>query len=280
MREINVSTITSAIKELCINANYYLDQDIRDRLKEAQDKETFPIAKEMLTKIMINADIAKNEQMPMCQDTGMACVFVELGQEVHIAGGSLEEAIHEGVRQGYTEGYLRKSVVKDPLDRVNTKDNTPAIIYYNIVPGDKLKITVAPKGFGSENMSGIKMLKPADGVEGVKEFIIETVKKAGPNPCPPIVVGVGIGGTFDRAANLAKKALIRPTAERNANPMYADLEAELLEKINALGIGPQGFGGKTTALAVNIEYYPTHIAGLPVAVNINCHATRHAEVEL
>lgn len=280
MREINVSTITSAIKDLCINANYYLDQDIRDRLKEAQDKETFPIAKEMLTKIMINADIAKNEQMPMCQDTGMACVFVELGQEVHIDGGSLEEAIHEGVRQGYTEGYLRKSVVKDPLDRVNTKDNTPAIIYYNIVPGDKLKITVAPKGFGSENMSGIKMLKPADGVEGVKEFIIETVKKAGPNPCPPIVVGVGIGGTFDRAANLAKKALIRPTAERNANPMYADLEAELLEKINALGIGPQGFGGKTTALAVNIEYYPTHIAGLPVAVNINCHATRHAEVEL
>ena len=280
MREINVSTITSAIKDLCINANYYLDQDIRDRLQEAQDKETFPIAKEMLTKIMINADIAKNEQMPMCQDTGMACVFVELGQEVHIAGGSLEEAIHEGVRQGYTEGYLRKSVVKDPLDRVNTKDNTPAIIYYNIVPGDKLKITVAPKGFGSENMSGIKMLKPADGVEGVKEFIIETVKKAGPNPCPPIVVGVGIGGTFDRAANLAKKALIRPTAERNANPMYADLEAELLEKINALGIGPQGFGGKTTALAVNIEYYPTHIAGLPVAVNINCHATRHAEVEL
>ena len=280
MREIKVSTITSAIKDLCINANYYLDQDIRDRLQEAQDKETFPIAKEMLTKIMIHGDIAKNEQMPMCQDTGMACVFVELGQEVHIAGGSLEEAIHEGVRQGYTEGYLRKSVVKDPLDRVNTKDNTPAIIYYNIVPGDKLKITVAPKGFGSENMSGIKMLKPADGVEGVKEFIIETVKKAGPNPCPPIVVGVGIGGTFDRAANLAKKALIRPTAERNANPMYADLEAELLEKINALGIGPQGFGGKTTALAVNIEYYPTHIAGLPVAVNINCHATRHAEVEL
>lgn len=280
MREIKVSTITSAIKDLCINANYYLDQDIRDRLQEAQDKETFPIAKEMLTKIMINADIAKNEQMPMCQDTGMACVFVELGQEVHIAGGSLEEAIHEGVRQGYTEGYLRKSVVKDPLDRVNTKDNTPAIIYYNIVPGDKLKITVAPKGFGSENMSGIKMLKPADGVEGVKEFIIETVKKAGPNPCPPIVVGVGIGGTFDRAANLAKKALIRPTAERNANQMYADLEAELLEKINALGIGPQGFGGRTTALAVNIEYYPTHIAGLPVAVNINCHATRHAEVEL
>lgn len=280
MREINVSTITSAIKDLCINANYYLDQDIKDRLTEAQDKETFPIAKEMLSKIILNADIAKNEQRPMCQDTGMACIFVELGQEVHIAGGSLEDAINEGVRQGYTEGYLRKSVVKDPLDRVNTKDNTPAIIYYNIVPGDKLKITVAPKGFGSENMSAIKMLKPADGVEGVKDFIIETVKKAGPNPCPPIVVGVGIGGTFDRAANLAKKSLIRPTAERNANPMYADLEAELLEKINALGIGPQGFGGRTTALAVNIEYYATHIAGLPVAVNINCHATRHTEVEL
>lgn len=280
MREINVSTITSAIKDLCINANYYLDQDIKDRLTEAQDKETFPIAKEMLNKIILNADIAKNEQRPMCQDTGMACIFVELGQEVHIAGGSLEDAINEGVRQGYTEGYLRKSVVKDPLDRVNTKDNTPAIIYYNIVPGDKLKITVAPKGFGSENMSAIKMLKPADGVEGVKDFIIETVKKAGPNPCPPIVVGVGLGGTFDRAANLAKKALIRPTAERNANPMYADLEKELLEKINALGIGPQGFGGRTTALAVNIEYYATHIAGLPVAVNINCHATRHTEVEL
>lgn len=234
----------------------------------------------MLEKIMMNADIAKNEKMPMCQDTGMTCVFVELGQEVHIVNGSIGDAINEGVRQGYTEGYLRKSVVKDPLDRVNTKDNTPAVIYYDIVPGDKLKITIAPKGFGSENMSRIKMLKPADGVEGVKEFIIEAVKLAGPNPCPPIVVGVGIGGTFDKAANLAKRALVRPTAVRNPNKFYADLEMELLDKINQLGIGPQGFGGRTTALAVNIETYPTHIAGLPVAVNINCHATRHAEAEL
>lgn len=279
MKEINVSDITKAIKSMCIEANYYLSDDIRDRLKEAYQKETWDIAKDILEKIMKNADIAKNEKMPMCQDTGMTCVFVDMGQDVHIIGGSLEDAINEGVRQGYTEGYLRKSVVKDPLDRVNTKDNTPAVIYYNIVPGDKLKITIAPKGFGSENMSKIKMLKPADGIEGVKEFILETVKLAGPNPCPPTVIGVGIGGTFDRAANLAKRALIRPTAVRNSNPFYADLEKELLEKINALGIGPQGFGGRTTALAVNIETYPTHIAGLPVAVNINCHATRHAEVE-
>ena len=280
MKEINVLDITKAVKKLCIDANYYLSDDITDRLEDAKEKETFPIAKDILNKIILNADIARKEDMPMCQDTGMTCVFVELGQEVHIQGGALEDAINEGVRQGYSEGYLRKSVVKDPLDRVNTKDNTPAIIYYNVVPGDKLKITIAPKGFGSENMSALKMLKPADGVEGVKEFILETVKKAGPNPCPPIVVGVGIGGTFDRAANLAKKALIRPTAQRNSNPYYEALEEELLEGINKLGIGPQGFGGRTTALAVNIEYYPTHIAGLPVAVNINCHATRHAEIEL
>ena len=280
MREIDAVKITETIKKMCIDANYYLSDDIRDRLKESYEKETFPIAKEMLEKIMMNADIAKNEKMPMCQDTGMTCVFVELGQDVHIVIGSIGDAINEGVRQGYTEGYLRKSVVKDPLDRVNTKDNTPAIIYYDVVPGDKLKLTVAPKGFGSENMSKIKMLKPADGVEGVKEFIIEAVKLAGPNPCPPIVVGVGIGGTFDRAANLAKRALVRPTAVRNANKFYADLEMELLDKINKLGIGPQGFGGRTTALAVNIETYPTHIAGLPEAVNINCHATRHVEAEL
>lgn len=216
----------------------------------------------------------------MCQDTGMACVFVELGQEVQVTDGSLEEAINEGVRQGYGDGYLRKSVVKDPLNRVNTKDNTPAIIYYDIVPGDKMKITVAPKGFGSENMSQIKMLKPSDGLQGVKDFIIKVVKEAGPNPCPPIVVGVGIGGTFDKAANIAKKALIRSVDVRNEDPFYAELEKEMLEAINELGIGPQGFGGKTTALAVNIETYPTHIAGLPVAVNINCHATRHAEIEL
>ncbi|AWI07296.1 fumarate hydratase [Clostridium drakei] len=280
MRDINVSEITSSIKKLCIDANYFLSEDVKSRIKKAKEEETWDMAKGILEKILENVDIAKDEQVPMCQDTGMACVFLEVGQEVHIVGGSLEDAINEGVRQGYTEGYLRKSVVKDPLDRVNTKDNTPAVIYYNLVPGDKLKITVAPKGFGSENMSQIKMLKPADGLDGVKEFILKAVKEAGPNPCPPIVVGVGIGGTFDKAANLAKKALIRPLAERNSNPFYENLEKELLDKINALGIGPQGFGGKTTALAVNIETYPTHIAGLPVAVNINCHVTRHAEIEL
>ncbi|WP_102399130.1 fumarate hydratase [Haloimpatiens massiliensis] len=280
MREINVEKITEALAKMCIDANYYLNDDIKNTIKEAKEKEDWDIAKGILDKIIVNSEIARDEKMPMCQDTGMACVFVEIGQEVHIVGGSLEEAINKGVAEGYVSGYLRKSVVKDPLDRVNTKNNTPAIIYYDIVPGDKLKITVAPKGFGSENMSQIKMLKPADGLEGVKEFILKVVKEAGPNPCPPIVVGVGIGGTFDRAANLAKKALIRPVSEKNSNKFYADLEEELLEKINALGIGPQGFGGKTTALAVNIETYATHIAGLPVAVNINCHATRHAEVEL
>ena len=280
MKEIQVSEIIKAVRDLCIDSNYYLSEDIRSRLKEAYEKETWAIAKDILDKIIVNADIAKNERMPMCQDTGMTCVFIELGQEVHVVGGALEEAINEGVRQGYAEGYLRKSVVKDPLDRVNTKDNTPAVIYYDIVPGDKLKITVAPKGFGSENMSQLKMLRPADGVEGIKNFVLEVVKKAGPNPCPPIVVGVGIGGTFDKAANLAKRALIRPTEERNANPYYAELEKELLQKINELGIGPQGFGGRSTALSVNIETYATHIAGLPVAVNINCHATRHAEIEL
>lgn len=279
MKEINTDKITKAVKKLCIDANYYLSDDIKDRLKEAEEKETWPVAKDILNKIMINSHIAESEKMPMCQDTGMTCVFAQIGQDVHITGGSIEDAINEGVRQGYTEGYLRKSVVKDPLNRVNTNDNTPAVIYYNIIPGDKLKITVAPKGFGSENMSQIKMLKPADGLQGVKDFIIKVVKEAGPNPCPPMVVGVGIGGTFDKAANLAKRALIRPTAKRNSNPYYAALEKELLEKINSLGIGPQGFGGRTTALAVNIETYPTHIAGLPVAVNINCHATRHAEVE-
>ncbi len=218
--------------------------------------------------------------MPICQDTGMACVFVEIGQEVHIVGGLLEDAINEGVRRGYNEGFLRKSVVKDPIDRINTKDNTPAIIYYDIVKGDKLKITVASKGFGSENMSRIKMLKPSDGLQGVKDFVIETVKLAGPNPCPPIVIGVGIGGTFDKVAYLAKKALIRPLNKKNSNQFYSDLEKELLDAINKLGIGPQGFGGKTTALGLNIETYPTHIAGLPVAVNINCHATRHKEREI
>lgn len=280
MREINVLEITKAVKKLCIDANYYLSDDVKNKIKEAYDDESWDMAKGILDKILNNVEIAKNEDMPICQDTGMACVFVELGQEVHVVGGSLQDAINEGVRQGYTEGYLRKSVVKDPLDRVNTQDNTPAVIYYDIIPGDKIKIVVAPKGFGSENMSQLKMLKPADGLKGVKEFVLKVVKEAGPNPCPPIVVGIGIGGTFDRAANLAKKALIRPLAERNSNKFYEDLEKELLAEVNALGIGPQGFGGKSTALAVNIETYPTHIAGLPVAVNINCHVTRHAEVEL
>lgn len=280
MREVNVEKIIDAVKELCIDANYYLGDDIRNGLKDSIEKETYPLANDVLQKIYLNADIAKNNNMPICQDTGMACVFVELGQDVHIVGGSLEDAINEGVRRGYEEGFLRKSVVKDPLDRVNTKDNTPAVIYYDIVKGDKIKITVAPKGFGSENMSRIAMLKPSDGVEGVKKFILETVENAGPNPCPPMVVGVGIGGTFDKAAYLAKKALLRPIDESSKIEFYKELEEELIEEINKLGIGPQGFGGRTTALGINIEVYPTHIAGLPVAVNINCHATRHKEREV
>lgn len=280
MKEINVSEITMTIKKLCMDANYYLSDDIRNQLLKAKEKETWDIAKGVLDKILINADIASNEKMPMCQDTGMTCVFIEIGQDVHIVGGNLEEAINKGVAEGYEEGFLRKSVVKDPIDRVNTKDNTPAVIYYDIVSGDKLKITVAPKGFGSENMSQIKMLKPSDGLKGVKEFILKVVKEAGPNPCPPIVVGVGIGGTFDKAANIAKRAAVRSTDKANSNPFYAELEKELTEEINKLGIGPQGFGGRTTALAVNIETYPTHIAGLPVAVNINCHAARHATAVL
>lgn len=280
MREINVDIITDAVKDLCINANYFLSDDIKGALLKFKEEETWDLAKDVLDKIIINSNIAKNEKMPMCQDTGMACVFVEIGQDVHIVGGLLEDAINKGVRQGYDEGLLRKSVVKDPIDRVNTKDNTPAVIYYDIVSGDRIKITVAPKGFGSENMSKIKMLKPADGIDGVKEFIIDTVKAAGPNPCPPMVIGVGIGGTFDKAAYLAKKALIRSIDESNKNEFYKELEVELLDTINKLGIGPQGFGGRTTAIGLNIETYPTHIAGLPVAVNINCHATRHKEIIL
>lgn len=280
MKEINVAEITKTIKKLCIDANYYLSDDIRNQLKKAKENETWDIAKDIIDKILINADIAKNEKMPMCQDTGMTCVFIELGQEVHIVGGDISGAINKGVAEGYEKGFLRKSVVNDPINRVNTKDNTPAVIYYDIVAGDKLKITVAPKGFGSENMSQIKMLKPSDGLKGVKEFIIKVVKEAGPNPCPPIVVGVGIGGTFDKAANLAKIAAVRLTDQANSNPFYAELEKELTQEINKLGIGPQGFGGRTTALDVNIETYPTHIAGLPVAVNINCHAARHASAEL
>lgn len=280
MREINVSQITKTVKELCIEANYYLSKDIKSALCNAKKEEKWPLAEDILGQLILNSNIAEKEKMPICQDTGMACIFIEVGQDVHIIGGLVEDAINEGVRQGYEEGFLRKSVVGDPINRVNTKDNTPAIIYYNIVEGDKVKITVAPKGFGSENMSRIGMLKPSDGLKGVKDFIIETVKLAGPNPCPPIVIGVGIGGTFDKAAYLAKKALIRSVDKSNSNEFYSNLEKELLEEINKLGIGPQGFGGKTTALGLNIEVYPTHIAGLPVAVNINCHATRHKEREI
>lgn len=275
MRVIDVEIIINTVKELCIESNYFLSDDIKNALVKSKKEETWDLAKDVLNKIIINSDIAKKEEMPMCQDTGMACVFIELGQDVHIVGGLLEDAINEGVRRGYEEGLLRKSVVGDPIERINTKDNTPAVIYYDIVAGDKINITVAPKGFGSENMSKIKMLKPADGIDGVKEFIIDTVKAAGPNPCPPMIIGVGIGGTFDKAAYLAKKSLLRSIDDRNTNDFYKNLEIELLDTINKLGIGPQGFGGRTTALGLNIETYPTHIAGLPVAVNISCHATRH-----
>lgn len=280
MREINVAEISETVSRLCIEANYFLTDDIRARVCEAKEKETFPVAQGILDILSANADIARDEHMPICQDTGMAVIFIEMGQDVHITGGSLEAAINQGVRKGYKEGYLRNSVVGDPLERVNTKDNTPAVITYEIVEGDGFKITVAPKGFGSENMSRLKMLTPSAGVQGVKDFVLETVRLAGPNPCPPIVIGVGIGGTFDKSALLAKKALLRSTDVRNSKEFYAKLEVELLEEVNKLGIGPQGFGGKTTALALNIETYATHIAGLPVAVNINCHVTRHAEAHL
>lgn len=274
MREIPAQIITHTVKRLCIEANCCLPDDITDCIEQSYAQETWPQAREILARMIENYHIASREHQPICQDTGAACVFLKVGQEVHICG-DLTEAVNEGVRQGYADGFLRKSIVCDPLDRVNTGDNTPAMIYFEIVPGDKLEITVAPKGFGSENMSAVKMLRPSDGLQGVKDFIIKSVEEAGSNPCPPIVVGVGIGGTFDKAAYLAKKALLRPVNVHNEKPLYAKLEAELLQEINMLGIGPQGFGGKTTALAVNIEEYPTHIAGLPVAVNINCHVTRH-----
>lgn len=274
MRTIESSLITESVKRLCIEANCHLSSDIKDCIKNFHDNEEWPQAKEILGRIIENYEIADEKNQPVCQDTGVACVFLKIGQDVHIEG-DLTEAVNEGVRQGYEEGYLRKSVVRDPLDRVNTGDNTPAMLYVELTSGDKIEITVAPKGFGSENMSKIAMLRPSDGLQGVKDFVKKTVEDAGPNPCPPIVVGVGIGGTFDKAAYLAKKALLRPVDEENPDPFYANLEKELLDEINALGIGPQGFGGKTTALAVNIEKFPTHIAGLPVAVNINCHVTRH-----
>ena len=275
VREIEAAKITDTVKRLCIQANVILPEDVKNCIIKRKSEENWAPAREILDRIEENFELAAAENVPICQDTGVACVFLEIGQEVHIAGGDITQAVNEGVRQGYAEGYLRKSVVRDPLDRVNTGDNTPAMIYYDIVPGDKIKITVAPKGFGSENMSQIKMLRPSDGIEGVKAFVLKAVEEAGPNPCPPIIVGVGIGGTFDKAALLAKKALLRETGTPSADPLYAKLEEELLEKINALGIGPQGFGGKTTALAVSVEHYPTHIAGLPVAVNINCHVARH-----
>ena len=274
MRELSSQRITETVRRLCVEANCHLPQDMKKRINSSLELEDWPGAREILERIVENYQIADEENLPVCQDTGVACVFLKIGQEVHI-NGDVNEAVNEGVRQGYRDGYLRKSVVRDPLDRVNTGDNTPAFIYYELVPGDQVEITVAPKGFGSENMSRIKMLRPSDGVQGVVDFVVQAVEEAGPNPCPPIVVGVGIGGTFDKAALLAKKALLRPVDLSNENPFYAELERELLEKINALGIGPQGLGGRTTALAVNIETLPTHIAGLPVAVNINCHVTRH-----
>lgn len=279
MREIDSSLISEVVARLCIDANYHLPPDMKKQITSSSNEESWETASIILDQIIENFNIADENLQPICQDTGLACVFLSIGQDVHIKG-NLEEAVNEGVRKGYSQGYLRKSVVSDPLNRVNTGDNTPAMIYYDICPGDKIKITVAPKGFGSENMSQIKMLKPSDGIEGVKDFVIKVVEDAGPNPCPPIVVGVGIGGTFDKAAYLAKKALMRPVDQRNSEDFYAELEEELLEKINALGIGPQGFGGRTTALAVNIEKFPTHIAGLPVAVNINCHVTRHMTEEI
>ena len=274
MRIIQANQISEVVKRLCIEANCHLPNDMKQCIEESYDLEKWPQAKEILERIIENYNIADEKNQPICQDTGVACVFLKIGQDVHIEG-ELTAAVNEGVRQGYTEGFLRRSVVCDPLDRVNTGDNTPAMLYFDIVPGDALEITVAPKGFGSENMSAIKMLRPSDGLQGVKDFVLKVVEEAGPNPCPPIVVGVGIGGTFDKAAFLAKKALMRSVDTRNEKPFYANLEKQLLDEINALGIGPQGFGGRTTALAVNIEEYPTHIAGLPVAVNINCHVTRH-----
>lgn len=274
MREIDAVIITDTVKKLCIDANCHLSCDIKNCIKRFCDNEPWPQAKEILERIVENYEIADAKNQPVCQDTGVACVFLKIGQDVHI-NGNITDAVNEGVRQGYEEGYLRKSVVRDPLDRVNTGDNTPAMIYFDIVPGDKIEVTVAPKGFGSENMSKIAMLRPSEGLQGVKDFVIKTVKEAGPNPCPPIVVGVGIGGTFDKAAYLAKKALIRPVDVSNEDAFYTKFEKELLCEINKLGVGPQGLGGQTTALAVNIEKYPTHIAGLPVAVNINCHVTRH-----
>ncbi len=280
MREISCKDITEAVKRLSIESNCFLNSDIYNALKEAKTKETSPVGQEFLDQLIKNADIASKNIKPICQDTGVAVIFIEMGQEVHITDGYLADAVNEGVRQGYIEGYLRKSVVSDPVLRKNTNDNTPAIIHYNIVEGDGFKITVAPKGIGSENMSKIFMLKPSDGIEGIKKAVLDTVEEAGPNPCPPVIVGVGIGGNFEKCALIAKEALLRKVGENNPLPHIAHLENELLEEVNKLGIGPQGLGGKITALAVNIEVYPTHIGGMPVAINIGCHVTRHAQASL
>ncbi len=280
IREIKTDVIVSTIKEMCIEANHFLSEDMDKAMKKAALNEESELGKKILDQLQENLKIAGQEMIPICQDTGMAVFFLEIGQDVHFTGELLEDAINEGVRQGYTEGYLRKSVVGDPIERINTKDNTPAVIHYNIVKGDKVRITFAPKGFGSENMSRIFMLKPADGIEGVKEAILTAVKDAGPNACPPMVVGVGVGGTFEKCAILAKKALTRPVGTHSEIGYVAEMEKEMLEKINALGIGPGGLGGKTTALAVNINTYPTHIAGLPVAINICCHVNRHSVREI
>ena len=275
MREINTNDIIKNVKEMCIEANHFFSTDMKKVFDNAKASEKSPLGRQILEQLDENLKIAREDMIPICQDTGMAVVFIEIGQDVHIVGENVEDAINEGVRQGYVEGFLRKSVVKDPLIRENTKDNTPAVIHYNIVPGENVKITIAPKGFGSENMSRVFMLKPADGIEGVKDAVLTTVKDAGPNACPPMVVGVGIGGTFEKCAILAKKALARPADSESDIPYVKDMEKELLDKINKLGIGPGGLGGTQTALAVNVETYPTHIAGLPVAVNICCHVNRH-----
>ena len=275
MREIQADQIRDVVERLCIEANEHLPEDVKDAIKDCRRCEDGQIARNVLDKIIENFEIADRECVPICQDTGMACVFLEIGQDVHITGGDLSEAVDEGVRRGYEKGYLRKSVVKDPVRRGNTGDNTPAMLYMEIVPGEHITVTVGPKGFGSENMSAIRMFKPSAGLQGIKDFILEIVETAGPNPCPPMVVGVGIGGTFDKAALLAKKALMRPLNSSHPDPFYADLEKEMLQKINELGIGPQGFGGRTTAIGLNIETMPTHIAGMPCAINISCHVTRH-----
>ncbi|SDB54647.1 MULTISPECIES: fumarate hydratase [unclassified Butyrivibrio] len=278
MRTIDVSEITKAVKELCIDANYTLSPDMKEAICKAGQAEESDLGKKIFSQLEENLRIAEKDNIPICQDTGMAVFFINIGQDVHFEGGDLTDAINEGVRQGYTEGYLRKSVVKDPLIRENTGDNTPAVIHYNIVPGDKVEITIAPKGFGSENMSRVFMLKPADGEEGVKDAVVQAVKDAGPNACPPMVVGVGVGGTFEKCAIMAKEALTRKTGEHSEIPYVADMEKEILDRINKTGIGPGGLGGTVTALAVNINTYPTHIAGLPVAVNICCHVNRHRSV--